>query len=225
MKKRTMKILGLFLVSGTIIGNTVMTYAADNVCIQEEKQVDEEDWQFLIKEIEKIKEENPNISEEEIVKMVENCIVTRSDEMKGISDIWNILTESEKKLCVRYPFDALRVNKARNTATIQTEVKFGYSGLGDKSDAFRHGIWNAEMVILIGKEKAELFATAHEDKDISGIENDGFSKEEHKNMDLHNNEVGRNIGVKNQGMNEEMIAQIVYDTIFLENTPFIWLHE
>lgn len=225
MKKRTMKILGLFLVFGTIIGNTVMTYAADNVCIQEEKQVDEEDWQFLIQEIEKIKEENPNISEEEIVKMVEKCIVTRSDEMKGISDIWNILTESEKKLCVRYPFDALKVNKARNTATIQTEAKFGYSGLGDKSDAFRHGIWNAEMVILIGKEKAELFATAHEDKDISGIENDGFSKEEHKNMDLHNNEVGRNIGVRNQGMNEEMIAQVVYDTIFLENTPFIWLHE
>lgn len=130
-----------------------------------------------------------------------------------------------KKLCVRYPFDALKVNKARNIATIQTEAKFGYSGLGDKSDAFRHGIWNAEMAILLGEEKAELFATAHEDKDISGTESDGFSKEEHKNMDLHNNEVGRNIGVRNQGMNEEMLAQVVYDTIFIENTPFIWLHE
>lgn len=94
-----MKILGIFFVFGTIIGNTVMTYAADNVCTQEEKQVDDEDWQFLIKEIEKIKKDNPNTSEGEIVKMVEDCVVARSDEMKGITDIWNVLTESEKN-CV-----------------------------------------------------------------------------------------------------------------------------
>lgn len=28
---------------------------------------------------------------------------------------------------------------------------------------FRHGIWNAEMSILLGSKKAELFATAHEE--------------------------------------------------------------
>lgn len=60
----------------------------------------------------------------------------------------------------------MRVNEAKNIATSQTEAKFGFNGLGDRSDAFRHGIWNAEMTVLIGKEKAELFATAHEDKDV-----------------------------------------------------------
>ena len=45
--------------------------------------------------------------------------------------------------------------------------------MGDRSDAFRHGIWNAEMTVLIGSEKAELFATAHEDKDTTGNESDG----------------------------------------------------
>ena len=54
-----------------------------------------------------------------------------------ITDIWNSLTESEKRLCIRYPFDALKVNTARKIATEQTERKFGYSGLGDRSDAFR----------------------------------------------------------------------------------------
>ena len=32
------------------------------------------------------------------------------------------------------------------------------------------------MTVLIGKEKAELFATAHEDKDVSGNEADGYPK-------------------------------------------------
>ena len=52
------------------------------------------------------------------------------------------------------------------------------NGLGDRSDAFRHGIWNAEMTVLIGSEKAELFATAHEDKDTTGNESDGYTKDE-----------------------------------------------
>lgn len=97
--------------------------------------------------------------------------------------------------------------------------------MGDRSDAFRHGIWNAEMTILIGKEKAELFATAHEDKDTTGNETDGFTKEEHKNMDLHNNEVGRNIGEENPDATENEMADIIYSDIYQQDTEFIWLHE
>lgn len=63
---------------------------------------------------------------------------------------------------IRYPFDALKVNKAKEIATKQTERKI-QKWFGCRSDAFRHGIWN-EMTVLIGSEKAELFATAHEDK-------------------------------------------------------------
>ena len=50
------------------------------------------------------------------------------EDAKGIIDIWNALTESEKKLCIRYPFDALKVNTAKNIATNQTEIKFGRNG-------------------------------------------------------------------------------------------------
>ncbi|MCX4341568.1 MAG: hypothetical protein OSJ72_18295 [Lachnospiraceae bacterium] len=140
-------------------------------------------------------------------------------------DIWNALTESEKKLCIRDPFDTLKVNTAKTIATSKTEAKFGFTGLGDRSDAFRHGDWNAEMPVLIGKEKAELFATVHEDKDVIGNESDGYPKAAHRDMDLHNNEVGRCIGADNKQASEDDIADIIYNEITSSSTQFIWLHE
>lgn len=144
---------------------------------------------------------------------------------RGIIDIWNALTDSEKNLCIRYPLDALKVNTAKNIATSQTEEKFGTNGLGDRSDAFRHGLWNAEMTVLIGKDKAELFATAHEDKDVTGTESDGYPKTSHRDMDLHNNEIGREIGEKHSGASEDEMGDIVYNEVFSESTQFIWLHD
>lgn len=181
----------------------------------------------LIREIEDIKKEHPVYTEDDILRIMNERHATTHDEedAKGIIDIWNALTESEKKLCIRYPFDALKVNTAKNIATNQTEIKFGRSGLGDKSDAFRHGIWNAEMTILIGKEKAELFATAHEDKDVTGTEPDGFPKTAHRDMDLHNNEIGRNLGEKNKDASEDEMADIIYQDLYSETTEFVWLHE
>ena len=143
----------------------------------------------------------------------------------SIGDIWNALTETEKKLLIKNPFDALKVNTAKNIATTQTEIKFGYSGLGDRSDAFRHGIWNAEMTILIGENKAELFATAHEDINTEGYESDGFLKTEHRNMDLHNNGIGREIGKNSGSITENELADIIYGNIYSNTSRFIWLHE
>ena len=137
----------------------------------------------------------------------------------------NNITETEKKLLIKYPFDALKVNTAKNIATTQTEIKFGYSGLGDRSDAFRHGIWNAEMTILIGENKAELFATAHEDINTEGYESDGFLKTEHRNMDLHNNGIGREIGKNSGSITENELADIIYGNIYSNTSRFIWLHE
>lgn len=81
------------------------------------------------------------------------------------------------------------------------------------------------MTVLIGKEKAELFATAHEDKDISGNESDGYPKTAHRDMDLNNNAVGRNIGEKNMNVSENEMADIIYRNIYSESTEFVWLHE
>ena len=81
------------------------------------------------------------------------------------------------------------------------------------------------MTILIGKEKAELFATAHEDKDVTGNESDGYPKTAHRDMDLHNNAVGREIGEENDKATEEELADIIYNEVMSPETQFVWLHE
>lgn len=83
------------------------------------------------------------------------------------------------------------------------------------------------MTILIGKEKAELFATAHEDKDVTGYESDRYPKTAHRDrdMDLHNNELGRRIGAENACVSEEEMADIIYREIYSSSTQFIWLHD
>lgn len=183
---------------------------------------EQSEFEQLINEIRVIKAEQPEYTE----NMIQNILDEHHREFeRGIVDIWNVLTDSEKKLCIRYPFDALKVNTAKNIATSQTEAKFGFNGLGDRSDAFRHGIWNAEMTILIGKEKAELFATAHEDKDVTGYESDGYPKTAHRDMDLHNNELGRHIGAENASVSEDEMADIIYREINSLSTQFIWLHD
>ena len=63
------------------------------------------------------------------------------------------------------------------------------------------------------------------DKDTAGNESDGFSKEAHKQMDLHNNEIGRTIGEKHKDATENEMADIIYQEIYSTTTQFTWLHE
>lgn len=218
--KKMLKIISLVLVLSMVLSTTV--FASDNNHNNGDlANAEQADFETMIERILAVKEEHPDFTEDEILEIMD----ASSKATRGIGDIWNALTDSEKRLCIRYPFDALKVNTARNIATTQTETKFGLNGLGDRSDAFRHGIWNAEMTVMIGKEKAELFATAHEDKDVTGTESDGYPKTAHRDMDLHNNEVGRNIGEKNKNASENEMADIIYQEIYSTTTQFIWLHE
>ncbi len=72
-------------------------------------------------------------------------------------------------------------------STQYTKASFLRNGSDDESDAFRHAIWNALMVRDIGESLAEEFATNHEifDKDQT---------QRQKEMDMHNNKVGRETG-------------------------------
>jgi hypothetical protein len=219
--KGTLKFFSLFLILTMIFSISAMA-SENNYEVSDLIGAEQSEFEQLINEIQVIKAEQPEYTED----MVQNILDEHHREFeRGIADIWNVLTDSEKKLCIRYPFDALKVNTAKNIATSKTEAKFGFNGLGDRSDAFRHGIWNAEMTILIGKEKAELFATAHEDKDVTGNESDGYPKTAHRDMDLHNNEVGRRIGADNSHASEDDMAEIIYNEIISSSTQFIWLHE
>lgn len=219
--KRMMGLISLILGMVLIFQISVLA-SENNYSGNDLNGVEQSEFENLIVEILNIKAAHPEYADEIILEILDE---QHQGTRRGLVDIWNVLTDSEKKLCIRYPFDALKVNTAKNIATSQTEIKFGYNGLGDRSDAFRHGIWNAEMTILIGKDKAEMFATAHEDKNVTGNESDGYSKSAHKEMDLHNNEVGRNIGESNVDASEDEMADIIYETIYSENCQFIWLHD
>lgn len=186
-----------------------------------------EDTKFerLIDQVLQVKQSNPTWTETEISNFIDSQIKVPSNERYVIYDTWNTHTDSEKKLVIWYPFDPLKVNKAKIIATQQTTIKFGYNGLGHRSDAFRHGIWNTEMTIMIGVSRTELFATAYENEDTTGVEVDGYLKTEHKNMDLHNNTVGRKNGSVSSSLGADEISTIIYNKIFQANTEFIWLHE
>ena len=135
----------------------ISVYAAPNESMNSREFLIDETNEFedIVKQILDVKSKHPEWSEQQISDFMDQIHAIKKD---GVIDIWNALTSSEKKLVIRYPFDALKVNKAKEIATKQTERKFEKNGLGDRSDAFRHGIWNAEMTVLIGSEKAELFA-------------------------------------------------------------------
>lgn len=209
------------------MGSSNLVYGKDmNQSIESSDLVEIENSQFndFIKQIQEIKNENPGLSEDDIVNKIEEDLCIQSRGTNNSFEIWGALTSSEKKLVIRYPFAALDVNKAKNIAVNKTLEKFGTNGLGDRSDAFRHGMWNAVMTGLIGRDKAELFATAHEDKAVDGEEADGYAKILHKQMDLHNNEIGREIGYANPS-DEHKLADIIYENILGEDTLFKWLHE
>lgn len=60
------------------------------------------EFEEIIEEILDIKAAYPEYTDEMILKIMDE---NHQGKERGIIDIWNMLTDSEKKLCIRYPFD------------------------------------------------------------------------------------------------------------------------
>ncbi|CAM4074637.1 DUF6973 domain-containing protein [Kibdelosporangium persicum] len=121
------------------------------------------------------------------------------------------VTESEAKL-----LDDLQARKGllglkefadlRQDALHTAEGKFEGKGKTDgHADAFRHAYWNALMTQRYGEEWARDFATAHERNPSSHHIPVG--------MDLHNNEVGRQIARANPDASPEELATLVEQAV------------
>ena len=110
--------LGLLLSCSLLVINSVNVFADDTGCPQREVEdlnsIKNDEFEKIVETIVEFKTKFPEMNEEEIEIQIEK--------EKGISDIWNTLTPSEKKLVIRYPFAALDVNKAKNIAIKQTEI-------------------------------------------------------------------------------------------------------
>lgn len=96
--------------------------------------------------------------------------------------------------------DALTIQSISEEAVAEGKARFNGSTIG-KSDAFRHVYANALLTQRFGEEWTQQFTTAHEGPD-------GNSPAE-KSMDLHNNQYGRNLGLKYPtATGEELAAQV-----------------
>lgn len=143
---------------------------------------------------------------------------------------WAALTTAEKLLAATNPVKALITNTHMNNAFIFTKEKFGFNGLGDKSDGYRRGIWNALMTRDISRSWASAYATAHEEvpqNELTSKQADGFYGYQHKAMDLTNNAVGRSVvawyeyffNLSDTTIKNRISAKLI-------NTPgnIVWLH-
>ncbi|MDE6052993.1 MAG: hypothetical protein K2G55_04355 [Lachnospiraceae bacterium] len=132
--KGTLKFFSLFLILTMLFSISAMA-SENNYEINDLIGAEQSEFEQLINEIQAIKAEQPEYTE----NMVQDILDEHHGESeRGIADIWNVLTDSEKKLCIRYPLDALKVNTAKNIATSKTEAKFGFNGLGYRPDGTGH---------------------------------------------------------------------------------------
>lgn len=112
------------------------------------------------------------------------------------------LTPKEKAFVKKYPYVAYSFKQTADKARKEAEKRYSGPGLHNgKGDAFRHAYWNALMVKANGEVLAKEFADAHEKNPKQP------AKE--KTMDLHNNSVGRSIGMRHRRSSDAVIANEV----------------
>ena len=86
----------------------------------------------------------------------------------------------------------------------ETEKRFGKNSEESENDAFRHALWSALMTLDIGAKKTEEFTTNHE---IPIYQNKG------REMDLHNNRIGRQIAIELLESGSNISRQSIIDKI------------
>ncbi len=86
-----------------------------------------------------------------------------------------------------HPKAAVAIWTSKTTTENETVSRMGANGLNDKSDAFRHALFQALNTVRIGASLTQQFADAHETEVPSQLEKE-------KQMDLFNNSVGIEYG-------------------------------
>jgi nucleoid-associated protein YgaU len=97
------------------------------------------------------------------------------------------LNESERTFIKKHSVSAENFSSNADTALEEAQKRFSPATLHNGSgDAFRHCFWSAMNARDQGKDLAKMFGDAHEDFDGNPVDE--------KAMDLHNNEIGYEIG-------------------------------
>lgn len=83
----------------------------------------------------------------------------------------------------------------------------------DQTDAFRHAYWNALMTQEFGEDWTKEYGSKHEGRPDNAAVREA--------MDLHNNEIGRNIALQNPDASPEELQQLVKDAVGRGDTVVI----
>jgi len=111
------------------------------------------------------------------------------------------LTWAEFWLLLRRPWYIWSTNKASNDALAEARRQWPRMDQRDtKADAFRHCYWNILLCKRVNEWWARTFTTAHESEE---------SNVNSKEMDLHNNNVGRYIYRNNKSKSESSLSRKV----------------
>lgn len=128
---------------------------------------------------------------------------------KGINDElekFKKLMPDEQKFVMRHPLVAKDFQQDAETARKAAENRYPPNELHNgKGDAFRHAYWNALMTKRHGADYAKQFADAHETNPNQPADE--------KEMDLHNNEVGRRIAMENPNATDEELANLIMQAV------------
>ncbi|QTY26821.1 hypothetical protein [Flavobacterium sp. CS20] len=104
-------------------------------------------------------------------------------------------------------YKAFDIEKNANSAFAMTEATFGKQGKGDESDAFRHAFWQATNTQDVGEGFTRKWSDAHEyGTPTNEVKTDLY-------MDIHNNDVGIEIGKANPKATPEELRDIILDRI------------
>lgn len=92
---------------------------------------------------------------------------------------------------IQNPAAAIFANEAAKAAVASTAKKYpGVAPHNNEADAYRHTLWSHLMTQGIGPELAKKFGDAHE---MAGSSTSGPGPNSERLMDLHNNQVGRQL--------------------------------
>jgi hypothetical protein len=103
---------------------------------------------------------------------------------------------------------AYRMKLIMDQAFKKTNELFPGQGHNDQADAFRHAYWNGLLTREFGADFAEAFTTAHKTSYFAS------DTPEEVFMDMHNNEIGRDIAVSNPGLSKDQLAQDVLGALY-----------
>lgn len=131
---------------------------------------------------------------------------------QGGRDVWDSLTNDEKKFVIQHTDDAWQFLVASNEATAETASRFSQQDGRDgaRGNAFRHALWNALMAQRASEDLVQEFAWAHENYPRNP---DDPRQNQFRNMDIHNNTVGRQIGAANLSATRAELANLVMQAL------------